>query len=101
VTTIGFAAAAVLLGLAVSVAPARAEMASGQILTYTCFSCHGTDGESVGEMPTIAGKSEKFIREKLQAFKSGELQGTVMTRIAMGFSDPEITALAKYFAGGQ
>ncbi len=100
-TSIGFSAAAVLLGLAAIVTPARADMASGEVLANTCFSCHGTDGKSADEMPTIAGKSEEFIREKLQAFKSGELKGTIMARIVKGFSDAEIAALAKYFAGGQ
>jgi sulfide dehydrogenase cytochrome subunit len=90
-------AAAVLLGLAA--APAQADMASGQVLAYTCFSCHGPDGKSAGEMPTIAGKSENFIVQKMLAFKSGKLGGTVMTRIAKGFSDDEIGALAKFFAG--
>lgn len=96
-----FSAAAVLLGLAAGAAPAQADMASGQVLANTCFSCHGTDGKSAGEMPTIAGKSEKFIREKLMAFKSGELKGTVMTRIAKGFSDAEIGELAKFFSAKQ
>ena len=94
-------ATAILLGLAVSAAPARADMASGQVLANTCFSCHGTDGKSAGEMPTIAGKSEKFIRQKLLAFKSGDLESTVMTRIAKGFSDEEIGELAKFFSAKQ
>ncbi len=79
--------------------PAQAEMASGAVLTYTCFSCHGTDGKSAGDMPTIAGKSEDYITEKLKAFKSGELEATVMDRIAKGFTDDEIAALAKFFSG--
>ncbi len=79
--------------------PARAEMASGAVLANTCFSCHGTDGKSVGAMPTIAGKTAGFIAEKLKAFKSGELEATVMNRIAKGFSDAEIEALAKFFSG--
>ena len=78
--------------------PARAEMASGAVLTNTCFSCHGTDGKSVGDMPSIAGKSEDFITRKLKAFKSGELEATVMNRIAKGFTDEEIAALAKFFS---
>ena len=79
--------------------PAQAEMASGAVLTYTCFSCHGTDGKSAGDMPTIAGKSEDYITEKLKAFKSGELEATVMDRIVKGFTDDEIAALAKFFSG--
>ncbi len=79
--------------------PVEAEIASGAVLTNTCFSCHGTDGMSVGDMPTIAGKSEEFITQKLKAFKSGEIEATIMNRIAKGFTDEEISALAKFFSG--
>lgn len=91
------------MGLAVGAmlaqGPARADTASAAVLANTCFSCHGTDGRSAGAMPTIAGKSEAFIVEKLTAFKAGSLESTVMGRIAKGFSDAEIAALAKFFAG--
>ncbi len=95
---ISWAAAAILLAGAAS-GPAQAEMASGAVLANTCFSCHGTDGKSAGDMPTIAGKSADFITKKLNAFKSGELEATVMDRIAKGFTGDEIAALAKFFAG--
>ena len=80
-------------------APAQAEIASGAVLANTCFSCHGTDGKSVGDMPSIAGKSEDFITQKLKAFRSDELEATIMNRIAKGFTDEEIAALAKFFSG--
>ena len=79
--------------------PARADMASGAVLANTCFSCHGTDGKSAGAMPTIADKTESYIVDKLTSFKSGKLDATVMNRIAKGFSDAEIAALAKFFSG--
>ena len=93
------ATAAFIAGAGFANGPAQAEMASGAVLTYTCFSCHGTDGKSVGDMPTIAGKSQDFITQKLKAFKSGEIEATVMNRIAKGFTDDEIAALAKFFSG--
>jgi sulfide dehydrogenase cytochrome subunit len=90
---------AFIVGVTFAPAPVQAEMASGAVLTNTCFSCHGTDGKSAGDMPTIAGKSEDFITQKLKAFKSGEIEATVMNRIAKGFTDDEIAALAKFFSG--
>ncbi len=93
------AAAAFIATAAFASGPAQAEMASGAVLTNTCFSCHGTDGKSAGDMPTIAGKSEDYITQKLKAFKSGEIEATVMDRIAKGFTDDEIAALAKFFSG--
>jgi len=89
---IGVAAAGLFAG------PAGAQMASGAVLTNTCYSCHGTDGKSVGEMPTIAGKSESFVAKKLMDFRKGELEPTVMNRIAKGFTDDEIKAIAKFFS---
>ncbi|NQU62004.1 MAG: c-type cytochrome [Rhodospirillales bacterium] len=79
--------------------PAGANMASGAVLANTCYSCHGTDGKSVGDMPTISGKSQKFIADKMKSFKAGKLDPTVMNRIAKGFTDSEIDALAKHFSG--
>jgi sulfide dehydrogenase cytochrome subunit len=92
-------AVALVIGASFTDGPARAEMPSGAVLANTCFSCHGTDGKSVGAMPTIAGKTESFITEKLTAFKSGEIEATIMNRIAKGFTDAEIAALAKFFSG--
>ena len=88
-----------VIGATLAHGPARAEMASAAGLANTCFSCHGTDGKSAGAMPTIAGKSAAYIVEKLTSFKSGALESTIMGRIAKGFSDAEIDALAKFFSG--
>jgi len=87
--------------LAVTLQPDRAgaEMASGVVLANTCFSCHGPDGNSAGAMPTIAGKSEQFIASQLRSFRAADPEVTVMGRIAKGFSDEEIKALATFFSG--
>ncbi len=93
------AAVAAITSVWFASAPAEAEIASGAVLINVCFSCHGTDGKSAGAMPTIAGKSETYIIEKLRGFRSGEIEATIMDRIAKGFTDAEILALAKFFSG--
>ena len=96
-----FAIPVAVIGITVAgfvTSPAHADMASGAVLTNTCYSCHGTDGKSVGDMPTIAGKSESFIAKKLKGFKKGTEDSTVMNKIAKGFTDAEIAAIAKFFA---
>ncbi len=93
------AAAAFIASAAFANGPARAEIPSGAVLVNTCFSCHGTDGKSAGDMPTIAGKSENFIIQRLKAFRSDEIEATIMNRIAKGYTDDEIEALAKFFSG--
>jgi cytochrome subunit of sulfide dehydrogenase len=96
-----FGMAALALGAAVvwSATAAQADERRGAILANTCFSCHGTDGHSAGAMPSIDGKSASYISDTLKRFRDGSKQSTVMTRIAKGFTDEEIEALASYFSG--
>ena len=71
---------------------------SPQMLSQTCAACHGTMGSSVAVIPTIAGADPEYFVETMQAFKSGERKATVMDRVAKGYSDEQITAMANYFA---
>ena len=88
-----------LAGLVLSATDgARAEDQRSVIMANTCYSCHGTDGHSLGAMPSIAGKSADYIVEALLKFRDGKKPSTVMSRIAKGFTDNEIKALAKHFA---
>jgi sulfide dehydrogenase cytochrome subunit len=68
------------------------------MLSGTCAGCHGSDGSSVAITPSIAGLSDEYFIDTMQAFKSDERQSTVMGRIAKGYSDDEIAAMAGYFA---
>ena len=99
-TAVAVLATAFLLSLA-GAGGAKADMASSVVLANTCFSCHGTDSESAGAMPSIKGKPADFIETQLMAFRDGKKQGTVMKRIAKGFNAAEIKALSRYFSGKQ
>lgn len=70
------------------------------ILAGTCFNCHGTEGRSPGAIPSIAGRPEAALRAQLLAFKSESPPAatTVMNRLAKGYTDAEIDALARYFS---
>ncbi len=83
--------------LVLSAQPAAAEE-RGMILSLSCYACHGPSGRSPGSMPTIAGKSAKYITKILGEFASGKRPSTVMGRIARGYTDQEIADLAAYFA---
>lgn len=73
--------------------------ASASALAYTCMGCHGPDGASSGPgIPTIAGLPEINFVEIMNAYKSGDTYGTIMDRIAKGYTDGEIEAMAKLFA---
>ena len=79
------------------VSPALADETAPDVLANACAACHGTDGMSPGAIPTLQGLSSGEIETMLSSFRSGELEGTVMNRIAKGYTDLEIKALARYF----
>jgi cytochrome c553 len=89
---------AVGMALAASGGAVRAQQADGQMLAMSCLNCHGPGGKSAGEIPSIAGKNELFIKTALLDFRDGKRSATVMTRLAKGYSDTDIAALAKYIA---
>jgi cytochrome c553 len=46
----------------------------------------------------LAGRDRAEIIKAMQDFRSGARVGTVMDRIAKGFTDPEIQAIAAWYA---
>ena len=70
-----------------------------EVIARTCAACHGTDGQLATAIPPLAGKPEVVLNALLQAYKNDQIpQATVMPRIAKGFSDEELAALALYFS---
>ncbi|MDP6345066.1 MAG: c-type cytochrome [Alphaproteobacteria bacterium] len=78
---------------------AAADSMDSNMLGNPCAGCHGTAGQSKGAMPTIKGKSAKFIAKALKDFRDGKKPSTVMQRIAKGYTDAQIDALAKQYGG--
>lgn len=91
-----------LVGAAlVSAQPASAQSAADiAVLAGPCASCHGTDGRSPGPIASIAGRPEAALLAQLKAFKSETPPAgtTVMNRLAKGYTDEQLNALAKHFA---
>lgn len=73
-------------------------MPSPEALAAACMACHGPGGRSVEAIPSIAGEEHAELRRELLAFKSGRKSGTIMGRIASGYSEQEIDAMALYFS---
>ncbi|MBI5891069.1 MAG: cytochrome c4 [Nitrosomonadales bacterium] len=87
------------LGAMVVSAAAYAIPPTAEILSYACAGCHGTSGASAGpSMPSLAGQNKAFFVDAMKKFKSGERTGTVMARLAKGYSDEQIVAMADFFA---
>ena len=75
-----------------------ARISQGAMLSNSCSACHGTDGKSPGAIPSIHGKSARFLNKALSEFRSGTRGSTVMGRHAKGYSDKEIKLIADYFS---
>ena len=72
---------------------------SPSMLSNTCAGCHGTNGASAGDiMPIIGGLEKEYLYTVLSEYKSGERDSTIMGRIAKGYSDNELKAIASYMA---
>ncbi|MEW8624184.1 MAG: c-type cytochrome [Candidatus Thiodiazotropha sp.] len=72
---------------------------SPSMLANTCAGCHGTLGASAGDlMPIIGGMEKEFLQMILLEYKTGERDSTIMGRIAKGYSDSELKAIASFMA---
>ena len=70
-----------------------------EVMAGGCANCHGTDGRLTGNVPPIAGRPAELLASRLLAFKHESVPDTtIMDRIAKGFTDEELTALAQHFA---
>ena len=89
-----------LLGAGGSVMEAgAADPAYARSLAATCFTCHGTDGRSVGGVPpSLAGQNRDYMLQQLKEFKAGKRPATIMHQQAKGYTDQELETIAGYFA---
>jgi cytochrome c553 len=63
----------------------------------SCTGCHAAASDSKA-MRALGAIPPGEIAEKMMTFKSGKLAATIMDRIARGFSDDEIRAIAAWYA---
>ena len=84
--------------VALTAAPASAQTADVSILTATCSGCHGANAGGSGAIPGLSGQQQSYLAEQLRAFKAGARPATVMNRLAKGYTDEEIAALALHFS---
>jgi cytochrome c553 len=64
-----------------------------------CSGCHPASTAVPTPVPLLAGLPTAHIVTAMQAFRTGQRPATVMDRIAKGFSDAEIAAIAAWYAG--
>ena len=79
--------------------PATAQDVQGRNLAASCAICHGTDGRAVTkDLIPLAGLPRDHIATQMRAFRDGKRPATVMHQIAKGYTDPQIDALAAWYA---
>ena len=62
----------------------------------SCTGCHAASAKVETRVPRIAGRNPAEIVAAMEAFRSGQKPATVMDRIAKGFTEAEIRAIADW-----
>jgi cytochrome c553 len=88
-------AAAIGLASVAAAALAAAEPPAG---AAACTGCHPASTRVTSPVPRLAGLDQAAIARAMQDFRSGARAATVMDRIARGFTDTEIQAIAAWYA---
>ena len=82
----------------VSIAAAVVASAEPPAGAAACSGCHPSSTRVTSPVPRLAGRDGAAIVKAMQDFRSGTRAGTVMDRIAKGFTDEEIQAIAAWYA---
>ena len=88
-------AGALALAFAISAPAIAAEPPAG---ASSCSGCHAASAKVDTPVPRIFGRQPAEIITAMQTFRNGERPSTVMGRIAKGFSEDEIRAIAVWLA---
>jgi cytochrome c553 len=69
-------------------------------LAAACFTCHGTEGRSVGGVPPgLAGQNKDYLLQQMKEFRDGKRPATIMHQLARGYTDAQLELISGYFAG--
>lgn len=63
-----------------------------------CSGCHAASRGVDTTVPRLTGRDAAQIVTAMAAFRSGQRPATVMDRIAKGFTDDEVKAIATWYA---
>ena len=90
-------ALAAAIGVA-SIAAAVVAWAEPPAGAVACSGCHPASTRVTSPVLRLHGLEQAAIVRAMQDFRSGQRAGTVMDRIAKGFTDAEIQAIAAWYA---
>ncbi|MDX3772570.1 cytochrome c [Chromatiaceae bacterium AAb-1] len=76
-----------------------ADIEAGRRKAAICGACHGTDGIAVVKSyPDLAGKKAADLELALKGYRDGSRRHALMSPMARGLSDQDISELAAYFS---
>lgn len=67
-------------------------------LAAQCANCHGTNGRSMADVPSLAGQSAAVLVNKMKDYRDGKQQATIMQQLSKGYTDEQIALIADYFS---
>ncbi|MCG8442248.1 MAG: hypothetical protein MI723_10615, partial [Caulobacterales bacterium] len=81
-------------------APATADgrLSAVAALAAACSGCHSAPAEGI---VSLDGKSAEEIAAALHTYREDEAGGTVMHRLARGYSEAQVDAVAAHLSAGQ
>jgi sulfide dehydrogenase cytochrome subunit len=85
------------LAIAAAALPAHAQ-GPAPLAAEGCLGCHGPDGRGATGVAAIAGRDRAELTAIMLAFRANERPGTIMGRIARGYTEAEIAAMADHFS---
>lgn len=85
--------AAALVAVALT-SPSAAQAPNAALVAANCAICHGQGGGGAGDMPSLAKSTAAQIAENMRAMRDGKKPSTIMNRIAKGYTDAQIDAVA-------
>ena len=94
---IGAGVVVALLAVAAS-AQAPASATQGRNLAAQCANCHGTNGKSVAEVPSLAGQPAATIVQKMKDYRDGKLPASIMHQLSKGYTDEQVALMADFFS---
>jgi cytochrome subunit of sulfide dehydrogenase len=90
--------ATLCFGAAFAQAPAAPNKNLARDLAANCANCHGTNGKSVSDVPSLAGVPANVTVQKMKDYRDGKLPATIMHQLAKGYTDEQIALVADYFS---
>jgi cytochrome subunit of sulfide dehydrogenase len=80
-------------------AAAQEPRGAGRNLAAGCAICHGTEGRPAAkDLAALAGMPKETMVRQMADFRDGKRPATVMQQIAKGYTEPQIEAMAAWFA---